>query len=407
MARPITCLVTIHGIGFQQAPEDGLPGYADQVHGNLRQYLEPLLSGDPGRGGTPGAIYVQSHWPPGSNRVEPGLARLGRWNASRTSIDGSGDARLTTGDQTVAHVALVYSHLEDQGPRLGALLETTAKAAVYLGHYASFGNLIHTLFSDAVTMVESHRQADQTRSPSLSVRRDAVSGQWHLIPGLFRPSQPPPVEQEASGLLATLRQLENDVAAYVSRNDLRERVRGFVREALLRLANRNDVGALVVNAHSQGTVVAFDVLSAMSRSAAWKVQGFVTAGSPLRKFADLFSWGNEVGAIETMPWMNFWDPTDPVADPLAPPAGWQRGAAARSGSNDPGLYRSVDAETGDISWTKVGDRQVDNVKNSRGGGLQAHNYWDNDLEVVKPLGDLLQRVVAGETAKSLSSVPST
>jgi len=403
MDRPATCLVTIHGIGFQQAPEEGLPGYADELHRSLNKYLEPLLSGDPGRGGAPGAIYVRSHWPAGSNRTEAGLARLGRWDASRTSIDGSGEARLTTGDRSIAHVALVYSHLEEQGARLASLFETTARAAVYLGHYASFGNLVHTVFSDAMALAEGQSEMEQA-SPSLCVRRDAVSGPWHLVPGLFRPPQPHSAEQAARGRLVTLRQIENDVAAYVCRNDLRERLRGFVREALLRLAARKDVGAIVVNSHSQGTVVAFDVLSELPPSAAWKVQGFVTSGSPLRKYADLFSWGTEVGAIETMPWTNYWDRTDPVGDPLAPPAGWQAGGTRRD-SREPGLYRSVNPETGDTSWMIVEDRGVDNMKNSRGGGLQAHNYWDNDPEVVKPLADLIKRVSAGVTVKSLSGAP--
>ena len=42
-------------------------------------------------------------------------------------------------------------------------------------------------------------------------------------------------------------QLEEDVCAYVCRNDSRTRIRDFVREALLRLLARRDVDQLVVN----------------------------------------------------------------------------------------------------------------------------------------------------------------
>jgi hypothetical protein len=60
--------------------------------------------------------------------------------------------------------------------------------------------------------------------------------------------------------LRTLHALGADVAAYVARNDLRERVRGFVELALLKLLDRPDIGALVINAHSQGTIICWDVL---------------------------------------------------------------------------------------------------------------------------------------------------
>ena len=43
----ITCIVTIHGIGFQHAPEAGGQGYADGLHERLRAHLPHELSGDP------------------------------------------------------------------------------------------------------------------------------------------------------------------------------------------------------------------------------------------------------------------------------------------------------------------------------------------------------------------------
>jgi len=44
----------------------------------------------------------------------------------------------------------------------------------------------------------------------------------------------------------------------VTRNDLRERVRSFVGDALLRLIDRPDISGVVINAHSQGTLLCWD-----------------------------------------------------------------------------------------------------------------------------------------------------
>ncbi len=388
------CLVTIHGIGFQQAPADGIPGYADDLHRNLVDALDDpsLLSGDPGRDGAIGAIYVASNWPPGQGGTEPGLRRLGTWNASRTAVDGSADSRLTTAGQPLAHVALVYSHLEEIGPKLGSLLQAGDRAALSLTHYASVAGCVRTAFADVLAMVETRRGREQAPSAGLLVRRDIVSGQRHLIPGLFRHPQAA-APQPPGGLIATLRALENDVAAYVCRNDLRERVRSFVREGLLRLAARPDVAGIVVNGHSQGTVVAFDVVSELPPTAGRKVRALVTAGSPLRKYVDLFTWGNEVGGIRGIPWTNYWDPVDPVADPLTPGPEWQPGTPAAPPSGRPGLLRWTDHETGAPSPVDVGDVQVDNIQHSLGGGLQAHNYWENRSQFVEPVAALLKSLI--------------
>ena len=52
---------------------------------------------------------------------------------------------------------------------------------------------------------------------------------------------------------------------------------------------------------TQGTVLSFDVLRAMPPVVAAKLRGFITAGSPLRKYVDLFSWGSEVENLATLP----------------------------------------------------------------------------------------------------------
>ncbi len=85
-----TCIVTIHGIGFQQPPEEGVDGYVDDLHAHLCAELNQngnvLLSDDPDRQpfqeekkSVP--IYVSSIWPneSGALRREKGLMRLGTW----------------------------------------------------------------------------------------------------------------------------------------------------------------------------------------------------------------------------------------------------------------------------------------------------------------------------------------
>jgi hypothetical protein len=109
------------------------------------------------------------------------------------------------------------------------------------------------------------------------------------------------------------------------------------------------------------------------------VRALITAGSPLRKYSDLLQWGDAAGNLRliTGGWTNFWDPLDPVADPLGPPATWKRGETIPTGGG-PGMFLVHDPNTGAETGMPVNDVQVDNVRDSTGGGLRAHNYWDND-----------------------------
>ncbi|MDQ2886917.1 MAG: hypothetical protein M3Y39_12640 [Chloroflexota bacterium] len=396
------CLVTIHGIGFEQSPvldADNkytiLPGYADALHEHLSSYLGATLSDDPQRArhqaGEAGPIYVSSVWPPNTRKREEGLKRLGTWDASgfRGQLDAS-NAPLTDGKGTVSHIALVYSELEGQTPQLGAALVAGSMSALNLSHYASVLETIRLTFTDTQpfwnhllhlwdNQALDQSQASAAANPSLKVRRD-------LHPQAAAPSENGHALQ---GLIAVLRQLENDVAAYVCHNEQRERVRGFVLDALLRLASRDDVEGIVINSHSNGTVVALDVLRDLPPFAAKKILGFVTAGSPLRKYSDFFNWGEHMSTIPRIEkWLNFLDPKDPVADPLGPDASWKRGKQVTKKMLT-GLYKALDPNTGEVFPMRIDDRKVDNLKHSTGGGLQAHNYWDNEPQFVKPLGDLL------------------
>lgn len=401
MTQGITCLVTIHGIGFQQAPGDGTPGYADRLHQSLARFLDAsILSDDPNRirneRGEAGPIYVQSSWPPDSNNLEAGLRRLGTWASGPVRAIDTARAPLIGATGRIAHVALVYSHLQDQGMHPGAALEAGSSALLSLGHYASLTGLIHMVFGDVQALLHPSPQAS-VDTPSLSRRADLPDTSRHPIDRLLRRPTQVAASSSPTGLFTTLRTLEADVAAYVSRNDLRERVRAFVRDALHRICYRDDVSSVIVNAHSNGTVIGFDALTQLTPSAACKVQYVVTAGSPLRKYAELFYWGTKVGGMESMAspkgWTNFWDERDPVADPLAPPLDWRRGSELPSPSDGLSLFEQVDPDSGTVAPFLVDDRQVDNVKNSIGGGLQAHNYWDNQNEVVRLLAGILRQMV--------------
>src|SRR5690242_18594308 len=140
MESGIVCMVTIHGIGFQQPPLNGVAGYADDLHLNLSQHLDAtLLSDDPNRQRSQraesGPIYVQGTWPTGSDHTEAGLARLGPWGDIKTRAIDTAGAPLVASDERISHVALVYSHLEERSAKIGSALEATIIAALSLDRY--------------------------------------------------------------------------------------------------------------------------------------------------------------------------------------------------------------------------------------------------------------------------------
>ena len=124
----------------------------------------------------------------------------------------------------------------------------------------------------------------------------------------------------------------------------------------------------------------------------------------MRKYIDLFHWGQQLESVNTIQqWHNFWDARDPVAEPLAPPQGWHCGdpitlATPDAASSLSGLFEVVNPDTGELTTIPVADHKVDNLKNSYGGGLQTHNYWDNDSEFVKPFSELVKRLAVDEQA---------
>ncbi len=381
----LTCLVTIHGIGFQQPPDAMNPGYADDLHTNLAGVLFTALGDDPQRNrvqaGDAGPVYVESEWPSAraTPSIEEGLKRLGSWDSSTPGrlLPNPPPLVAVQGPATIAHVALVYSHLEIVGPQASASLEASAQAAVSIAHYEPVKTLAHSLFLDAKALLR-HPLQRSTAPVSLRPRTDTQKAS----------TQAGASSNQPSGIFATIRQLEDDVAAYVTRNYLRERVRDFVTEALMRIAARDDIDEIVINTHSQGTVVGFDVLrnvpDSTSKAVKWQ---FVTAGSPLRKYRDLFAWGDEVADIHGIEsWSNYYDDSDPVADPLAFP-----NPAEITTTPLKTLFHWTNPETGDQVEQDVQDIKVDNLAHCvHPGGLQAHNYWDNVPDFIEPLANLLK-----------------
>lgn len=357
-----TCLVTVHGIGFQQPPEDGKPGYADNLHALLKKQLGSRLGDDPEGSGP---VYVQS-----SSQGIPaeGLARLSR--------------PLVRDDAEIAHVALVYSALElEHAARFGSAIDAITRAAASFDHYASPAGAARMLTEDLLALL--HRSAP---SPSLTPRTDVPVGQlpMGLVHKLLLPGN---AIKRPSPLTVVI----DDIACYVCRNDLRERLRAFVQGALEDLSQR--VNRIVLNTHSQGTVVGFDVLT---RYPCDKIDLLVTAGSPLRKYVDLFQWGNHTGELGTrvmagkLRWLNVYDEKDPVADQLRPPVEWRRGEKPPA-ADAPTLFRVTDPQwcVLDTKDCAVKDVKVDNVDNVSAGGLRAHTYWENEKEFVPLLAENL------------------
>ncbi|MDQ6606391.1 MAG: hypothetical protein M3Z06_07585 [Actinomycetota bacterium] len=385
------CLVTIHGIGFQQPPKDGHPGYADALHEHLRQPLGDRLGEDPHRPGAGGPVYVSSEW---NGSPAEGLARLDQ----RQELVGE--------EGQIAHVALVYSPSEPLEPRLGETAEALARAAISHGHYTSALGALRLLLSDA--WAAAHEDSGGDPRSTLTPRSDIDPPVHHGLLARIRhrgaqatTGEPAAAGPSAPGAFGTLRALQDDIATYVTRNDLRERVRDFVQDALLLLIARDDISAVVINAHSQGTVLSWDVLCRLPFSS-WEgeraglFRHFVTAGSPIRKYVDMFAWGDHVGELAavlepagSLTWSNFCDPHDPVGDPLNPPVDWRPGDPWDKPTQPDGGLLVARGADGTLRHVSIADCQVDNTKYSSGGGLQAHDYWNNEKEFVSALAKLL------------------
>src|SRR5216683_4696477 len=239
-ASQITCLVTLHGIGFEQPPQPGAEnsGYADLLHLHLKTCLGAQLSDDPNRTRRPdhpgenGAIYVQSHWRDAQGRAsrEEGLNRIGKWcdDLQRVNIT---DAPLVANGEPISHVALVYSNLEPTGPAVGATLTILGMGLFASSPYANALGLLHMVLTDGLALFK-YPTTPEGEPTSIRPRTDWRHPFANLV-GYHGQAAP----RSSPGVLAAFRNVEDDVACYVCYNEERERVRSFVREALTRLAS--------------------------------------------------------------------------------------------------------------------------------------------------------------------------
>ena len=280
-------LITVHGIGFQRAPSalDVSDGYADALHEGLRAHLGAKLGDDPNRlaAGGRGPVYVQSEFPPRSGATEAGAGRLGRWIASGSV--GIVGVPLAPPGAEVAHVALVYSGLEEQGTDLVALRGLEVLGLPSLASYATLGGIARMIVSDLEALRRSHAAAG-------AAAHRGVFGRL-----LRRRGDEPPADAAGTGSLASLRAFEDGVAAYVARNEHRERVRAFLRDAVSRVLARSDVDGVAVNGLSNGTVMAFDTIAALSPPSARGVR--LLASSEVRGvqgYLNISGYGREVMA---------------------------------------------------------------------------------------------------------------
>ena len=145
---PITCLLTIHGIGFQQFPDDdaGVAGYADELHRALRDQASPAppcsatTPSAPGVGRPPvtrAPSMCRAAGLPNRCEQEKGLERLGRLLDREARTLQSPLPDLVEPGKTIAHVALVYTPLEETGPDPIATLELTVRGLFSAAHYAT------------------------------------------------------------------------------------------------------------------------------------------------------------------------------------------------------------------------------------------------------------------------------
>jgi hypothetical protein len=231
---PKICILTVHGIGFQQPPQPRIPGYADGLHRNLAAVLGEKLGNDPNRQPeTDGPVYVMSAKPK-THDHEWGLSRLGSWRDGAIDVAGT---PLAEPDRPFAHVALIYTSLENVGPRFGSGAGTVSEAGLLLGQYASVAGAMRLLCGDAWAAL--HNNGAPAGEAALRPRTDLVAAHQFSIFRFLHPDMA--ANQPGGSLLGTLMTLEDDVVAYVCRNDLRESVKAFIREAVRRLVARGQL----------------------------------------------------------------------------------------------------------------------------------------------------------------------
>jgi hypothetical protein len=114
-----------------------------------------------------------------------------------------------------------------------------------------------------------------------------------------------------------IREEIDEIAGYLFNPLIYNKIQSRLYGGLNQAAHMGD--AIVVASHSLGTIVAFDGLRALG--AKFNVSTFFTLGSPLAKLRLLGNRPADLGEItydHVGSWQNFYDTSDPIANPLGP-----------------------------------------------------------------------------------------
>jgi hypothetical protein len=149
----------------------------------------------------------------------------------------------------------------------------------------------------------------------------------------------------------------NDVANYISNNGVRIQMQHRLSDKLFEVRATFPNATVILGSHSQGTIVAYDVLRLMG-GAFPKLTTWVTMGSPLGWYFSL-RWGEEQLSLPpALTWLNYFDDEDKVGKDV----------------------KKL------IDWPKPVPTDID--VNNTGVPLDAHDHWHNPA-VVQRYFDLI------------------
>ena len=176
---------------------------------------------------------------------------------------------------------------------------------------------------------------------------------------------PNPLEVVANLKDTVMRAIDgaNDVANYVSNNGVRLQIQHRLSAQLIGLQEKYPNATIILGAHSQGTIISYDVLR-LNGALLPTVTTWVTMGSPLAWYLKFLRWGSEqVGLPANVQWLNYYDRNDRVGKTLK----------------------------GVVDWDALKPKDV-NVNNT-GNGLDPHDHWHNP-KVVDRYFALVKKAIA-------------
>lgn len=155
----------------------------------------------------------------------------------------------------------------------------------------------------------------------------------------------------------------NDVANYVTNNGVRLAIQRCLSDKLFELQEKYPEASLILGSHSQGTIIAYDVLR-LDGFALPRLHTWVTMGCPLGWYLTCLNWGRDILGIQPgTKWVNLYDREDKVGTTLA----------------------------GLLSWNSPAPQDIDVDNTAK--GLDAHDHWHNP-EVVDQYFQLIRTYIS-------------